>query len=64
MCQFMQVDVKIFCYSGSDVIDWISLGTHSLNLQTWEHSCVSLDMTSGIVKVNAPTSYSLKSHTI
>ena len=47
------MDVIKLVFSGSDVLDWFALGTHSLNLQTWEHSFVSINMSSGIVKVNS-----------
>ena len=51
--QLVIMDVIKLVFSGSDGLDWFALGTHSLNLETWEHSCFSINMSSGIVKVNS-----------
>ena len=38
--------------SGTDVLDWFSLGPEGLDLQTWEHSCLSIDMQTGNITVS------------
>ena len=49
-CLFLE---QTFVLSETKTYDWFSLGTESLHLQTWEHSCVSINMSTGLVQVHS-----------
>ena len=42
---------KDILYRIDNDFDWIGLGSKTLDLQTWQHTCISLDMLTGQVKV-------------
>ena len=40
-------EIRVILFRGSTEYSWVALGTKELDLQTWQNTCVSVDLETG-----------------